>query len=363
MKVLVVDDSALMRRYLGEMLGSVTGISVITARDGQDALQVIEREDPDVITLDINMPVMDGLTCLSHIMTRFPRPVVMVSSLTDASALATFEALEIGAVDYIAKPGGTVSMNIKEVRNELVMKVRAAYRSRAKVRGVGRTTPKVTSAPEPATVATGSKARGDIPGVVTIGVSTGGPSTLEAILPALPGNFPLPVLVCQHMPGNFTKVFADRLNSRCQLTVTELCRSTRLEVGNIYIARGDTDMQMSIRSGMPYLSSVPAGKQYSWHPSVSRMLESVIQHVPADRTLGVMLTGMGNDGAKEMTQIHKAGGVTLAECEQDCAVFGMPKALIDLGGASRIVEVANMPNAIVSAAQAIAKKGAIKQWA
>ncbi len=361
MKVLVVDDSALMRRYLGEMLSSVTGISVITARDGQDALQMIEREKPDVVTLDINMPVMDGLTCLSHIMTRFPLPVVMVSSLTDASALATFEALEMGAVDYIAKPGGTVSMNIKEVRNELVMKVRAAHRSRQKVRGRRVVAPPV---PQPEVASGGGvAARGDIPGVVAIGVSTGGPSTLEAILPALPASFPLPVLVCQHMPGNFTKVFAERLNTRCKLEVQELCRSTRLEVGNIYVARGDTDMQLSIRSGVPYLLTVPAGQQYNWHPSVSRMLESIIQHVPTSRTVGVMLTGMGNDGAKEMTQIYQGGGVTLAECEKDCAVFGMPKALIDLGGASRVVEVANMPNAIVGAAQTIAKKGAIKQWA
>ncbi len=358
MKVLIVDDSALMRRYLSDMLGSVVGITVLTARDGVDALEQIERSDPDVVTLDINMPNMDGLTCLSHIMTSFPRPVVMVSSLTESSAMATFEALEMGAVDYIPKPGGTVSLNIKSIRNELLIKVRAAFRQRSKFKkGIKRIARKISpKISNPATLTN------DLPGLVVIGVSTGGPSALEYILPKIPSDFPLPVIVCQHMPGSFTGVFAQRLNAKCQLEVIEVKRSMALQVGRVYVAQGDADCAISIRGQQPYLVSQPAGREFNWHPSVSRLLQSVIQFVPANRVVSVMLTGMGDDGAAEMKKLFDRGAITLAEAEKDCAVFGMPKALIELNGASRIVELANMFNAISASAEKIARRGVITQW-
>lgn len=357
MKVLIVDDSALMRRSLSEMLSQLRGTEVIVARDGVDALAMIERERPDVITLDINMPNMDGLTCLSHIMTRFPTPVVMVSSLTDSSAIATFEALEMGAVDYIAKPGGTVSLNIQEVRSQLLVKVRAAFRQRNQISGKSKG---IMPSDLPANVSRSLDTL--VRGVVVVGVSTGGPSTLERILPFLSADFPLPVVVCQHMPASFTRVFAERLNGRCALEVMEVSRATEMKAGTVYVCKGDADAVFGIRGNKPYLLSMPADDSYHWHPSVSRMTASIAQRFPADRVVGVMLTGMGNDGAEEMAALHARGSTTLAEAEKDCAVFGMPKALIDLGGAQRVLEVSRMPAAITAAADAVSEKGVIQSW-
>lgn len=358
MKVLIVDDSALMRRSLSEMLSHLRGTEVIVARDGVDALDSIERHNPDVVTLDINMPNMDGLTCLSHIMTRFPRPVVMVSSLTDSSAIATFEALEMGAVDYIAKPGGTVSLNIREVRNQLIVKVRAAYRQRHLFSGRARAYSTVHRAEQPS-----RQLDTLVRGLVVIGVSTGGPSTLEQILPLLSADFPLPIVVCQHMPSSFTRVFAERLNGRCALEVREVSQVMELNAGTVYVAKGDADCTLGIRANKPFLVPCPPSENFNWHPSVSRMTASLLKHLPASRIVAVMLTGMGNDGAEEMKTIYDRGGVTLAESEKDCAVFGMPKALIELGGAKQVLDVARMPSAITSAATSVAKQGVIESWA
>lgn len=356
MKVLVVDDSALMRRYLSEMLGAVVGISVITARDGQDALEVIERENPDVVTLDINMPEMDGLTCLSHIMTRFPRPVVMVSSLTEEGAIATFEALEMGAVDFIAKPGGTVSMNIKDIRNLILIKVRGAYRQRHLF------TKQAEKVSKPSAAHMTRSVDAYVRGIICIASSTGGPSALEHILPYLPVNLPLPVVVCQHMPGSFTGVFSQRLNGHCPLEVVEVNKAMELQAGKIYIAQGDADCTLSLRGGKPYLITLPAGSNFNWHPSASRLMQSVLKYFAAPRTLSVMLTGMGDDGSEEMYQLFKNGGITVAERERDCAVYGMPKALVDKGGAGKVMGINEIAGAITASAEKIAKLGVIETW-
>ncbi|WP_025323805.1 chemotaxis-specific protein-glutamate methyltransferase CheB [Deferrisoma camini] len=347
-KILVVDDSALMRKYLRQMLETQDDFEVHTARDGEDALRQIRELDPDVVTLDINMPVMDGLTCLSHIMTEFPRPVVMVSSLTEKGALATFEALELGAVDYLPKPDGTVSLRIKDLTDELVAKVRAALRAkrrprrktRAREEGLpkrsvgGRASPKSSTRPSTASPAEWAAAE---EGVVLIGVSTGGPRTLEEILPELPADFPLPVLVAQHMPGKFTRVFAERLNRQCALRVAEVGGPTPLEPGTAWIARGDADVVVSRRKGRLVALSVPADERFLWHPSVERMVRSALDHVPPERLIAVELTGMGNDGAEAMAEVHRRGGRTVAESEETAVVFGMPRELIELGGASAVL--------------------------
>ncbi len=344
--VLVVDDSALMRRYLRQILEAEPDLRVVTARDGEDALRQIEAHDPDVVTLDINMPVMDGLTCLAHIMTEFPRPVVMVSSLTEKGAVATFEALELGAVDYIPKPGGTVSLNIKEIGPELVAKVRAA--ARAKVRGK-RTRPAVERRPvrrtRPAAAAVG---RAELPGVVLIGVSTGGPRTLEEILPRLPGDFPWPVLVAQHMPASFTRVFARRLDSMCSLRVVEVDRPTPLEPGMVLIGRGDADVVVGRRLGRVVALSVPEDPQYLWHPSVDRMVWAALEHFPAERLVGVQLTGMGYDGAEAMAEVRRRGGRTVAESEETAVVFGMPRELIERGGAEVVLPADRIAGQLVA---------------
>ncbi len=359
MKLLIVDDSALMRRYLSEMMSGIIGIQVITARDGHDALERIENDNPDVVTLDINMPNMDGLTCLSHIMTRFPRPVVMVSSITEVGATATFEALEMGALDYITKPGGTVSLNIKQVRNEMLVKVRSAYRQRhlfSQDKKVSRHTALEQSKQ-------GRLLDTQVRGVVVIGVSTGGPSTLERILPYLSADLPLPVVVCQHMPGTFTGVFAQRLNTRCALEVVEVLRPTELLAGKIYVAQGDADTTLTIRNNRPYLVSSPLNSGYNWHPSVSLLLQSIIKSVPAKQVIPVMLTGMGDDGAQEMKLLHDNGATSIAEREQDCAVYGMPKALVELGGATHIAAVDEVASLITRVSEKVARIGVINSWA
>jgi len=338
-KVLVIDDSALMRKALRQALEGERGLEVRTARNGQDGLDQIADFDPTVITLDINMPVMDGLTCLSRIMVEAPRPVIMVSSLTEKGALATLEAMELGAVDYICKPGGTVSLNIADIFPDLIAKVKVAagarLRRRRTITNLKGSTLKHNVDENRDVVGRRLKTRASIAsGAVLIGVSTGGPRTLEEILPALPASFPFPVLVCQHMPRSFTGAYAKRLNQYCALEVVEVSRATPIQVGCVYIGRGDSDLLISRRGGKLVAISAPSSEEHLWHPSVERMVQSAMQYYPPERLIAVQLTGMGNDGVKAMTELNKLGGYTIAESEKTAVVFGMPKELIKSGGAS-----------------------------
>ena len=350
-KVLVVDDSALMRKYLKEMLTPQRGFETYTARNGEDGLEQLHKVDPDVITLDINMPVMDGMTCLSRIMIEKPKPVIMVSSLTSEGAAITLEAMNLGAVDFIAKPGGTVSLNLKDVEDQIVAKVKSA--ATAKIRRasqltqrirqqreaeVAKTKPSLSGLSKPLTVSralSGNKMP-DSRGLVLIGVSTGGPGTLEEILPLLPENFPWPVLVCQHMPGSFTGVFAQRMNSICPLTVIEVSKPTLIEPGFVYIAKGDADMVLVNRPTGLHATSVPIDGTL-WHPSVDRLVASALEQVKPHNLIGVQLTGMGYDGAENMARIKQQGGRTIAESEASCVVYGMPKELIERDGATIVL--------------------------
>jgi two-component system chemotaxis response regulator CheB len=333
--VLVVDDSALMRKAIKRILVDA-GATVHTARNGVDALDQIQRVRPDVVTLDVNMPEMDGLTCLSQIMQRHPYPVVMVSSLTDRNALATLEALELGAVDYVAKPGGTVSLNIDDVATELVSKVRGA--ASAKVNRVAGLRDRVAAQrrqpPAPAS-ATADQRR--VVDLVLVGSSTGGPPLLSQLLPALPASFSAPVVVAQHIPASFTAALATRLDDICQLRVHEVTRTMPVTRGNIYLARGNADVVVAKRGSALVVQCVPAGDEYRWHPSVDRLVASAHRHVNAERLLGVLLTGMGNDGAAEMAAVKSAGGRTIAESEETAVVWGMPGELVKCGGATAVL--------------------------
>lgn len=364
-KVLVVDDSALMRRLITGVL-SDAGHELQTARDGTEAVSKLVEWQPDVVTLDINMPQMDGLTALSLMMAARPTPVVMVSSLTEQGALATFEALALGAVDFIAKPGGTISLRIDEIAQQLRNKVKAALRSRprfanqaeppqkeADARAPLRSAPRTLHSP-PARLAQRSAltprsapthvAPHEVRGgrhrgleVVIIGVSTGGPRTLEDILPLLPSDFPCPVLVAQHMPPNFTDAFARRMDRLCQLRVKEAATPMPLEPGHIYIGQGGTDMIVMERLGRLVAASKPESPNHPWHPSVDVLVESAMRHLDASQITGVQLTGMGDDGAAAMTQLKRSGGRTIAESEATAVVFGMPGELIARGGATTVL--------------------------
>ena len=271
-------------------------------------------------------------------MAQRPVPVVMVSSLTEKGALATFEALHLGAVDYVTKPGGTISLSIEEITEQLVSKVRAAARAKIKgtpVHGLAQRLRDERSRPPPEHAPL-RRSQGK-EGVVIMGVSTGGPRTLEEILPHLPADFPWPVLVAQHMPSAFTRSFAQRMNGLCPLSVVEAAQPLAVEAGTIYIGKGGADMMVSQRTGKLTVLAKPESSEFMWHPSVELLGRSVLECCDPVRVVAVMLTGMGHDGAEVFAQIRKLGGRTIAESEESAVVFGMPAELIKLGGATLVL--------------------------
>ena len=339
--VLVVDDSAFMRRQLKRIIESDPDLIVVdVARNGEEAVAKVKELAPDVVTLDINMPDMDGLTALTYIMMERPTPCLMVSSLTQEGAMATFEALELGAVDFVAKPSGTVSLDIISQEEEIIAKVRAAAGARLRGR---RTRPDARPSARrnaPAKRAAAPVQTGQ-PTIVAMGVSTGGPSTLLDILPLLPADLPVPVVLVQHMPANFTASFARRLDESCSVTVRQAEQSELLLPGHVYLAPGGYQMTIGRsllgRGMVAHLSDQPKGLPFC--PSVNVLFESVAA-IYGRRSVGVLLTGMGDDGARGMVQIRKAGGITIAESEETAVVFGMPREAILQGGAE-IVQPAN----------------------
>ncbi len=342
-KVLVVDDSALVRKLFGRVLSEEAGFEVAFARDGREALERLDSFNPDVITLDVNMPQMDGLECLDRIMVLKPRPVVMVSSVTAEGAETALNALRLGAVDFVAKPSGAVSLRIETFAPMLIEKVRAAAgaklpasrrlreRVQLKISGGGalRTErgPLVRRSPIDALAENG---------VVLVGTSTGGPPALEALLTPLPGTFPWPIVIAQHMPAAFTGPLARRIDGLCALNVLEVTQATALQAGCVYIGRGDADVVLARRGGQLVVASVPVKPDYPWHPSTDRLVRSALEHVPATRLIGVLMTGMGDDGAAAMTLMRKEGGRTIAEAEETAIVWGMPGELVHMGGADWI---------------------------
>jgi len=347
-KVLVVDDSAFMRRQITKIIESDPELAVVgIARNGQEAVDKVKELEPDVVTLDINMPVMDGLTALTYIMMERPTPCLMVSSLTQDGALATFEALELGAVDYVAKPSGTISMDIKTQADEILAKVRAAAGARLR-RGRIKATARPKgdrSRREPSSQAPVQSAS-----IVAIGVSTGGPQTLLEILPLLPANFAAPVVIVQHMPPGFTACFARRLDDVCAINVKEAEQNEPLLPGWGYVAPGGyhlTVMQSTLGRGpVAHLSDKPKG--LSFCPSVDVLFESVAR-LYGRWAVGVLLTGMGSDGANGMVQMRQAGAITIAESEETAVVFGMPREAIERGGAQIVAPATKIADQIVAA--------------
>lgn len=342
-KILIVDDSALMRRVLGAAFEQDGGFAVAFARDGAEALVQLHAFRPNVITLDVQMPGMGGLRCLDRIMVERPCPVVMVSSMTTQGAAATLEALDLGAVDFVPKPGGVVSLAIDAFAPILIEKVRAAsqvrirpsHRLAERLRARGPAPPQPPAPPAAAEIASGGPAEA-LPGLVIIGTSTGGPPALEAVLSQLPASFPWPILVAQHMPAAFTDSLARRLDGLCALQVKEVTRPMPIEAGYVHIARGDADMIVSQRAAGAIVLPTPANPALRWHPSVDRLVSSAMSQLPPQRLIGILMTGMGNDGAASMAALLQAGGRTIAEAEETAIVWGMPGALVKAGGAGII---------------------------
>ncbi len=344
-RVLVVDDSALMRRVLGGMLGRAPDMELAYARDGVEAMAQLHAFQPDVITLDVQMPQMDGLSCLDRIMVERPSRVIMVSSLTAQGADATLEAMQLGAVDFIAKPQGTISLAPDAFGDTLVERVRAA--ALARLRPAARLQERVrlrARAAAPAGFAVPPDPpmprRAMPPGqIVLVGTSTGGPLALEALLHPLPADFPWPILVAQHMPGAFTGPLARRLDRSCALHVVEAGAPAPIAAGHVYIGRGDADLIVGARPGGLVVMAAPSDPGHRWHPSVDRLVATAMEHAGAQHLVGVLMTGMGNDGAASMTRLRQEGGRTIAEAQETAVVWGMPGELVRAGGAERVARL------------------------
>lgn len=345
-RLLIVDDSALMRLLLLEIFQAAGDFEVEVARGGAEALALLHGFAPDVITLDVHMPDMDGIACLDRIMVERPTPVVMISSLTAEGADETLEAMSLGAIDFVAKPRGAVSIEIEALAPLLVEKVRAASRARlslatrltdrVRLRAAARPGRSVPPRPARAT-AKRPPEQGGGEGLVVVGTSTGGPAALDILLGGLPASFPWPVVIAQHMPASFTGALARRLDRFCALTIVEVAKSQPLLAGHAYIGRGDADILISRRGGALVAVAAPSAPELHWHPSVDRLVASAMQHVAPERLVGVLLTGMGNDGAASMAELARMGGHTIAEAEDTAVVWGMPGALVAAGGADHVV--------------------------
>jgi len=341
-KVLVVDDSAFMRKVLSDLFAAEPDFTILDiARNGKDAIDKVKRLKPDVVTMDVEMPIMDGISALEVIMRETPTPVVMVSSLTHEGAEATIKALEKGAVDFIAKTAGPIS-SIENIRTDIIEKCRAA--SRANVKPLIRSPLPRAPVPDyqPPVLTSGFVQEQ----IVAIGTSTGGPRALQEILTRLPGNLPCPVVIVQHMPPGFTKSLSDRLNSLSALTIKEAEENDVLVPGLAVIAPGDYHMTLE-RQGDKTRVKLNKEPAIGGHrPSVDPMMDSVAR-IYGNRAIGVILTGMGHDGSKGMKAIKQHNGYTIAEDQSTTVVFGMPKSAIELGIIDKVVPLPGIATEIV----------------
>jgi two-component system chemotaxis response regulator CheB len=338
-RVLIVDDSALMREMLGAILSSDPDIEVIGAVcDPYAARQKIKELNPDVLTLDIEMPRMDGLTFLDKIMTLRPMPVVMVSSLTQEGAEATLRALEGGAVDFVAKPAINLQSGLQEKQDEIIAKVKAAARARVQRRQQAQGE---DAAPIRRAINYSSTEK-----IVAIGASTGGVEAVSRILQAMPADSPA-TLVTVHMPENFTASFARRLNSSCAMNVAEASDGKRVLPGHAYIAPGSSHLRLG-RSGANYVCVVRGTERVSGHcPSVDVLFHSTAE-AAGKNAIGVILTGMGKDGADGLLALRRTGAATFGQDEQSCVVYGMPRVAFERGAVEAELPLSRMAQEILN---------------
>jgi len=338
-RVLVVDDSAYMRHSLQQRLAAWPDLAVVgAARDGIEALELIPTLNPDVVTLDVEMPRMDGLATLRAVMSRSPRPVIMFSNLTAEGATATIQALLWGAVDFVAKP--TLRGNLGQVVEELVKKIRVAAKAHPTLprRAPLPTTP-LTTARQHATV-TAKRSSGDK--VVVIGASTGGPGALATVLSQLPPDTPSALLIVQHMPIGFTRALAEHLDSVAPFTIKEAEDGDPLEVGKGLLAPAGYHMAID-KHGRVMLNQAPS--RHGVRPAIDVTMETVASYTGRD-AIGVVLTGMGNDGTLGATAIHASSGQVIAEDEATCVVWGMPRSVVSAGVADVVAPLPEIAPAI-----------------
>ncbi|GEK32543.1 protein-glutamate methylesterase/protein-glutamine glutaminase [Kurthia sibirica] len=334
-KLLIVDDSAFMRKLISDFFKEDDEITVVgTARNGKDAIDKIAKLNPDVLTMDVEMPEMNGVEALKIIMEKTPKPVIMLSSMTTAGASITIEAISLGAVDFVAKPSGTISLDLHKIQDELVRKVKAAID--VPITSLKRVAPTAVVIPHveqpPFKTAKVLKARSwnsSSKKIVLIGTSTGGPRALQDVLTAIPASIPAPILIVQHMPAGFTKSLANRLNTLSEITVKEAEMGDILQNGVAYIAPGGKHMTVR-KIGMTYsLYLDEALEQVGGHkPSVDVLFRSVAPFSELSR-VAVIMTGMGSDGTKGLQALKRVGNtIAIAEAQASCVVYGMPKSAV-----------------------------------
>lgn len=336
-RTLVVDDSVFMRAMLRNALDESEKIDVVgTAQNGREALSKIARLSPDVITLDIEMPGLTGLDVLRQIMKDDPRPVVMVSTKTQEGAQQTVEALELGAVNYVAKPLPGSNITVQGFRKKIIEAVEEAH-------SVNRT--RLGSRATPAAVRPVYTGRPTDSIVIAIGISAGGPATLHQLLPALPATLP-PILITQHMPAEFTGPFADRLDKQCMLSVKEACEGDVLVPGCVLLAPGSRHLRLKRRGGRAVTTLDNGPKVSGFRPSVDVMFESVAE-VFGPCAIGLVLTGMGYDGADGVRNLKKKGARTMAQDQASSIVYGMPKEAAKTGCVDQVVSIEAIPGLLV----------------
>jgi len=336
-RLLIIDDSAIVRKVLSQELSKYPDIEVVgTAPNPYVGRDKILSLDPDVITLDVEMPRMDGITFLRKLMKHYPLPVIIVSALTPRGSGMSIEALEIGAVDVVPKPGGSYSVG--DIGRELAEKIRVA--SRANVRGRGSDENREAGSPEPATAMKQTSNK-----VVALGASTGGTEALKNVLRRMPANSP-GIVVVQHMPANFTTAFSRRLDEACAVSVKEAENNDSVAPGRVLIAPGNYHMILR-RSGARYYVEIKDGPMvYHQRPSVDILFKSTARYAGAN-AVGVILTGMGADGAQGLLEMRRAGARTLAQDEQSCVVYGMPKEAVRIGAVEKELPLNDMAEEIL----------------
>lgn len=335
--VLVVDDSALIRKLLTEIINLQPDMHVVAvAPDPLVARELIKQHNPDVLTLDVEMPRMDGLDFLERLMRLRPMPVLMVSSLTERGSEVTLRALELGAIDYIAKPKLDIATGLQAYKELIAEKIRICAQARVTSRLKYKTVPTVTNLP------LGFKATEK---VIFVGASTGGTEAIREFLVGLPADMPA-IMITQHMPENFTRTFAERLDKICALRVKEAVNNERVLPGHVYIAPGNQHLEVK-RSGANYMTSLSSAPPVNRHrPSVDVLFNSAAKLV-GNNALAIILTGMGKDGALGMLEMQRSGAYTFAQDESSCVVFGMPKEAIAVGGVNEVLPLQDLPARVI----------------
>ncbi len=334
-----MDDSAFMRKMITEILARDPALCVVgTARDGAEALARLESLRPDVVTLDVEMPVLDGYGALAEIMRCRPTPTVMLSSLTQSGADATVRCLELGAVDVVGKPSGAISLDIEKIAGELTAKIKAAAFCLKRPLAC----PQKADLPPPVL-----RSRGAAPAVLVIGSSTGGPRALQTLVPALPATLSVPIVIVQHMPPGFTASLARRLADTSPFPAREAVGGDTLHPGQILVAPGGHHLEFTAEGTARLTDDPPL---HGVRPAVDVTLASLAR-LYGSRVLAVLLTGMGKDGARGMKIVSDRGGQTLAEDESTCVVYGMPKAAAELGGVGRLLPLPALAPAIAALCQ------------